>query len=101
MNKKQIFFFDDFLGKTFFEHGEKGFESKLLSFIRYIRKTKDKLLILTTREYILQDAKQYYETFERTKLDLSKCVVDLGSYTKKIKAEILYNVPNFFPLSFH
>lgn len=89
--KKQIFFFDDFLGKTFFEHGEKGFESKLLSFIRYIRKTKDKLLILTTREYILQDAKQYYETFERTKLDLSKCVVDLGSYTTKIKAEILYN----------
>lgn len=89
--KKQIFFFDDFLGKTFFERGEKGFESKLVSFIRHIRRTQDKLLILTTREYILQDAKQYYETFERTKLDLSKCVVDLGSYTSKIRARILYN----------
>ena len=89
--KKQIFFFDDFLGNTFFEHGEKGFESKLILFIRHIRKAKDKLLILTTREYILQDAKLYYEKFETNNLDLSKCVVDLGSYTQMIKAEILYN----------
>lgn len=89
--KKQIFLFDDFLGNTFFEHGEKGFESKLILFIRHIRKAKNKLLILTTREYILQDAKLYYEKFETNNLDLSKCVVDLGSYTKMIKAEILYN----------
>ena len=89
--KKQIFFFDDFLGNTFFEHGEKGFESKLILFIRHIRKAKDKLLILTTREYILQDAKLYYEKFETNNLDLSKCVIDLGSYTQRIKAEILYN----------
>ena len=89
--KKQIFFFDDFLGNTFFEHGEKGFESKLILFIRHIRKAKDKLLILTTREYILQDAKLYYEKFETNNLDLSKCVVDLGSYTQMIKAKILYN----------
>lgn len=89
--KKQIFFFDDFLGNTFFEHGEKGFESKLILFIRHIRKAKDKLLILTTREYILQDAKLYYEKFETNNLDLSKCVVDLGSYTQMVKAEILYN----------
>lgn len=89
--KKQIFFFDDFLGNTFLEHGEKGFDSKLLLFVRHIRKAKDKLLILTTREYILQDAKLFYEKFETNNLDLSKCVVDLGSYTQKIKAEILYN----------
>lgn len=62
--KKQIFFFDDFLGNTFFEHGEKGFESKLILFIRHIRKAKDKLLILTTREYILQDAKLYCQQFD-------------------------------------
>ena len=79
------------MGNTFFEHGEKGFESKLILFIRHIRKAKDKLLILTTREYILQDAKLYYEKFETNNLDLSKCVVDLGSYTQMIKAGILYN----------
>lgn len=89
--KKQIFFFDDFLGNTFFDQGEKGFESKLLMFVQYIKKSKDKLLIMTTREYILQDAKLYYEKFETNRLDLSKCVVDLGSYTNVIKAEILYN----------
>lgn len=33
----------------------------------------------------------FYEKFETNNLDLSKCVVDLGSYTRKIKAEILYN----------
>ena len=89
--RKQIFFFDDFLGNTFFEHGEKGYESKLLSFIRLIRGRKDKLLVLTTREYILQDAMMYYEKMGTHNIELSKCVVDLGSYTKMIKAEILYN----------
>lgn len=88
---KTNIFFDDFLGNTFLEHGEKGFDSKLLLFVRHIRKAKDKLLILTTREYVLQDAKMFYEKFETNNLDLSKCVVDLGSYTQKIKAEILYN----------
>ena len=39
----------------------------------------------------MQDAKLYYEKFETNNLDLSKCVVDLGSYTQMIKAEILYN----------
>ena len=32
-NRKQVFFFDDFLGSTVFEIGEKKFDQKILSFI--------------------------------------------------------------------
>ena len=90
--KKQVFFFDDFLGTNAFEPGEKGFEGKLLSFINAIkREKKGKLFIMTTREYILTQAKEYYEKFRLDKVDLAKCTLDLGSYSKYIKANILYN----------
>lgn len=90
--KKQVFFFDDFLGANAFEPEEKGFEGKLLSFINAIkREKKGKLFIMTTREYILTQAKEYYEKFRLNKVDLAKCTLDLGSYSKYIKANILYN----------
>ena len=55
-NRKQVFFYDDFLGSTVFETGEKNFDQKLLSFIAKVRRSDNKLFILTTREYILSDA---------------------------------------------
>ena len=37
-NKKQVFFFDDFLGSTVFEMGEKKFDQKILSFIQTLER---------------------------------------------------------------
>ena len=48
--KKQVFFFDDFLGSNVFEPVEKDFDKKLVSFIDAIKREKDKVFILTTRE---------------------------------------------------
>lgn len=91
--KMQVFFFDDFLGSNTFEPGEKGFEGKLLSFINAIkREKKSKLFIMTTREYILTQAKEHYEKFNSNNVvDIAKCTLDLGSYSKHIRANILYN----------
>ena len=92
VGKRQVFFFDDFMGKIAFETGEKNFDSRIKKFIKACQRYGDKLLILTTREYILQQGLTYYSRFtEDEGLELSKCVVDMGSYTRFIRARILYN----------
>jgi hypothetical protein len=90
--KKQVFFFDDFLGKNFLETGlAVNEDSKLLKFIERIKKSKNKIFILATREYILKQAKNSFELLDDPSLDLAKCTLDLSKYTRKIKALILYN----------
>lgn len=89
--KKQVFFFDDFLGSNVFDPIEKDFENKLVSFISAIKREKGKMFIMTTREYILSQAKEYYEKFQIKNLETAKCIVDMESYTEYIKAQILYN----------
>ena len=89
--KKQIFFYDDFLGATTFQDDEKGFDRKLVSFIEKVQHEEDKLFILSTREYILAQAKQTYEVLSTSNIELGKCTLDLSTYTESIRAEILYN----------
>ena len=89
--KKQVFFFDDFLGATSFQNDEKGFDRKLVTFIDKVRREQYKLFILATREYILQQAKQTYEVISTSNIELAKCILDLSNYTESIRAEILYN----------
>lgn len=90
--KKQIFFFDDFLGRNFLETGlSMNEDSKLIKFIDRIKNSKNKLFILATREYILNQAKNSFESLNNPSLNLVKCTLDLSKYTKIIKAEILYN----------
>jgi len=89
---KQIFLFDDFLGSNFLEQKLSNNEEKrIVDFIKKVARSKNKLLILTTREYILAQAKQRYDIFEDPSLELAKCVIDLSQYTKIVRAKILYN----------
>ena len=85
-NVKQIFYYDDFLGET---HLTKNEDSSLITFINRINKSKNKKLILTTREYILQQSKLLHEKIDN--FDFKKCIIDLKQYTNQIKAEILYS----------
>lgn len=89
--KTQVFFFDDFLGSNTFFYGEKDFENKLISFIKAVQRSKGKLFIMTTREYILAQANEYYEKFKIHQVDIAKCTLDLTAYSQTIKARILYN----------
>lgn len=90
-DKKQVFFFDDYLGSNTFEPGEKDFENKLVLFIQAIKRDPSKKFIMTTREYILSQAKEQYEKFRVKNIEAAKCVIDLGAYNKYIRACILYN----------
>ena len=90
--KSQVYLYDDFLGTNFLTNSlTTNEEQRIAKFIEKIKKSKNKILIFTTREYILQQAKQKYEVFEDISLEIAKCVIDLSQYTKIIRAKILYN----------
>ena len=86
--KKQVFFYDDFLGNTMLDIRESAFENKLIHFIREIERRRDSLFILTTREYILQDANLNFEKIKIENLSISKCIINIESYSDVIKAQI-------------
>lgn len=91
-NKKQIFLFDDFLGRrNFFKANFASNEDiRIIRFIEKINESKNKILILTTREYILNQAKLTIESFDFFSINKC-CIIDLSKYTKLVKAIILYN----------
>ncbi|WP_299241752.1 hypothetical protein [uncultured Aquimarina sp.] len=93
-NKKQIVFFDDFLGSFQFDNKMVGSHDliSLNRFINLIRKSKNKLFILTTREYILRQGQvNFKEELNNDIINLKKCIVDVSKYTRYEKAEILFN----------
>lgn len=105
--KKQLFFFDDFLGRNYFEKGfARNEESDLIRFIERISSSKNKGLILTTREYILRQAQSQYHSLNSDLISDHKYIIDLEKYTRLIKAKILYNhlhlygLPNKYLLAF-
>lgn len=89
---KQVFYYDDFLGQTGWEEKlEKNEEQSILDFVKYVKDSKHAAFILTTREYILQRARNVYEKLSTPEFEYAKCIVKLDSYTRRDKAHILFN----------
>lgn len=89
--KRQVFYYDDFLGKTGLDKLQKNEDQRLMEFLVDVTKNKRWRFILTTREYILNAAKLRYEALAFPPVDLRLCVIELGDYTRPIRAKILYN----------
>ncbi|MFD8570931.1 hypothetical protein [Streptomyces sp. NPDC059639] len=88
---RQVFIYDDFLGEiAFFERMAKNEDKRLADLIEKITKSSNKKLILTTREYILRDAKRTYERLENIDNRLN-FVLELTAYSRSDRARILYN----------
>lgn len=91
-SKRQIFFFDDFLGRIALdERALSTQDSDLARFISRVRRTPGARFILTTRAYIYEQARLLSEALSDTKLNVSRYVLDVGIYTRRIRARILYN----------
>lgn len=89
---KQVFYYDDFLGENFLKYDViEGRSNDLVQMIKRIKTSKNKILVMTTREYILNQAKEAYEKLDSPELNLAKHTLDLSSYSKRIKSQILYN----------
>lgn len=93
--RRQVFYFDDFLGQTFF--GEDRFpggmnsDAALVDFVEMIKATGHSRFILTTREHLLQTAHIASERLRHSALLDHRCLLALADYSKGQRARILYN----------
>jgi DNA polymerase III delta prime subunit len=95
--ERQAFFFDDFLGRTALFDGVGDDTRDLAAFIREVRRSPQTRLILTTREYVLQRARQQVEELRWTELGADKYSLTLAEYSRLDKARIFYNHMYFSP----
>ena len=87
-----IFFFDDFLGRIKLDQQSLlQRESAFASFVRRVRASKNARFVLTTRAHIFEEARRISDYVDDKHLQLSKYLLDVGSYTRKIRSYILYN----------
>ncbi len=98
-NRPRFYYYDDFLGQTAqADKLNKNEDQKLLDFMASVRESKDSVFVLTTREYILNQACLHYEKLAREKFDRRTCIIDLSKYSRRIRAQILYNHLHFSDL---
>lgn len=89
---KQVFYYDDFLGQI--SSGEKLAKNEdrvLLKLMKSVQATPRKRFVLTTREYILAQAKAEHERLANSEIDLYRFVVNCDDYGDYEKAKILAN----------
>ena len=90
--RKKILYFDDFLGKVALDRQALAHkDSDFARLVSRIRESPNARFVLTTRAYIFEEARRVSEHFADERLDVSKYVLDVGTYTRRIKARILYN----------
>ena len=90
--KRQVFIFDDFLGKIKLDDQSLAKDdAKITTFMKLVSGRDTKRFILTTRKYILQSARTVSEALDDDHVELTEMVLDLSVYTREIKARILYN----------
>lgn len=88
----QLFLFDDFLGKIGLESSMSAREQESLnSFIRLLKRSDSTRLILTSRSYILETAREKSETLDDIRQKLIEQVLELSPYSDHERALILYN----------
>lgn len=91
-NTSMIFYFDDFLGETFAgDSGNNIHDKTLIRLIDLVRNSSNAMLIMTTREYVLQTVLKTHEKLDHSKLLNNKYILELAKYTKVIRGRILYN----------
>lgn len=88
-DKSQVFFIDDFWGSKFADNLKGEQENILKRVIEIIHKSKDKILILTCREYILEQGYAQYPELEEF-FDQYKLQLHIKDYSDLFKAQILF-----------
>lgn len=88
---KQIYFFDDFLGRNYLEalNGHEG--SKITAFIKRISTSKNKRFVLTSRSTILSQGKFLIDLLRHNKTERNEFEMNIRRLSDLDKAQILYN----------
>jgi len=94
--QRQIFYYDDFLGRRLLtERLSKNEEDRLLSFMRRAAASRTTLFVLTTLEYILQQARELYERLAIEGVEDRRFLLELPLYSRTDRAQIFYNHASF------
>jgi hypothetical protein len=88
---KQVFYFDDFLGRTFLEAIGRHEDSHIVGFIKRIRSDSSKRLILTSRSTILNRGKSLTDLFRIENVDRHELELQVGGLSLLEKARILHS----------
>tara|TARA_R110002124_G_scaffold60484_3_gene165876 strand:+ start:12759 stop:15026 length:2268 start_codon:yes stop_codon:yes gene_type:complete len=90
--KPTVFFFDDFLGRIELDRQSLlQRDTALSAFVRSIRRSKNARFILTSRAHIFEEGRRLSDHVDDRRLQLAKYLLDVGSYTRRIKSHILFN----------
>lgn len=91
-DSKQIIYFDDFLGSNKVEiNRAKGRESSLLRILNRISLMENKLIVLTTRTFLLHTAVEDSEKLKRFNINAKSSLIQLDDYNSEIRKKILIN----------
>jgi hypothetical protein len=88
--ERQLFFYDDFLGRISLAPGQED-DEMLMRFMRRVGRSKTTRMVLTTREYVLRQAQLLSEVLERDTSDLHRYLLHVERYDRREKARIFYN----------
>ncbi|WP_462180478.1 nSTAND3 domain-containing NTPase [Pseudoalteromonas gelatinilytica] len=90
-SEKQVFYYDDFLGRNYLDAIEHKQDSHIVEFINRIKKDSKKRFILTTRSNILNQGNRLTDTFTLNKIERNEYEVSVTNLSMLEKAYILYN----------
>jgi hypothetical protein len=90
-NKKQIFYFDDFLGRNFLETLRFNEDTQIMKFIKLVQSENNKKFVLTSRTNILDQGYSLGQFNTPTRLKNREYVLKITEYTSEEKARILYS----------
>ena len=91
----EIFYYDDFLGRTALTERLGNEEDRLLGFMKRAAASRTTLFVLTTREYILQQASELYEQLANEGVEGRHFLLELAQYSRTDRARIFYNHASF------
>jgi len=91
-DEKQLFYFDDFLGRNYLEATRGTTGSHIVQFIKRVAMgNKNKRFILTSRSTILNRGKFALDSYRHENLDKNEYLLTISSLTPMDRARILYN----------
>ncbi len=98
--EKRLIFLDDFLGQISLTNDAiRNVDQRLPIFLDRVRNNKDLRFVLTTRRYLLTQAQQQSTRLASETVIASELVLNVGAYTRSIRAQIVYNHIYFSDLS--
>lgn len=92
-DRKLVIVYDDFLGRLQFDSIRfgKNEDHSLMMLFDKVERSSNLRLILTTREYILEDAKRVHGAFDDRADEILQYTLSLTNYAKVHRAQMLFN----------